>query len=63
MRNARRYKIRANAGRFQFEKDTCGHTLSYGAKVEALEPATLLDKVVELAESVIAFYAGRMARA
>jgi len=31
--------------------------LSFGAKMEVLEPATLREKVITAAQSVIAFYA------
>ena len=45
--------------RFQFEAEACEYALSFGAEVEVLEPLELRRKVVEMAEAVIAFYAGR----
>lgn len=49
--------------RFQFEGDACEYALSFGTQVELIEPASLREKVVEIAKQVIAFYAGRGARA
>lgn len=42
--------------RFQYETDAAEYILSYGTQVEVVEPADLRDKVIALAESVIAFY-------
>ena len=41
----------------QFEEEACEFALSFGARVEVLEPAALREKVVRQAESVISFYA------
>jgi predicted DNA-binding transcriptional regulator YafY len=45
--------------RFQFEAEACEYALSFGPLVEVLEPESLRDKVIEMAGSVIAFYATR----
>jgi predicted DNA-binding transcriptional regulator YafY len=45
--------------RFQFEEDACGLALGFGTKVEVLEPDGLRDKVLRMAEDVVAFYKGR----
>lgn len=44
--------------RFQFEEDACGLALSFGTKVEVVEPAGLREKVLKMAAEVVAFYAG-----
>ena len=44
--------------RFQYEADAVEAILSYGTQVEAVDPPDLRDKVIALAESVIAFYRG-----
>lgn len=43
--------------RFQFEEDAAEYILSYGTQVEVVEP--LRDKVIQLAERVVAFYQQR----
>ncbi|HEY6406100.1 MAG TPA: WYL domain-containing protein, partial [Ktedonobacteraceae bacterium] len=45
--------------RLQFEQEeaACGYLLSFGTQVEIIEPRDLREKVVQLAESVAAFYA------
>jgi len=45
--------------RFQFEEDAAEYILSYGTQVEVVEPLPLRDKVIQLAERVIAFYQQR----
>ncbi|HWN99233.1 MAG TPA: YafY family protein [Blastocatellia bacterium] len=45
--------------RFQFEHEACEYALGFGSLVEAVEPATLREKVVEAAKNVIAFYASK----
>jgi predicted DNA-binding transcriptional regulator YafY len=47
--------------RFQFEEDACGLALGFGTRVEALEPDGLREKIVRMAEGVVAFYKGRTA--
>jgi predicted DNA-binding transcriptional regulator YafY len=42
--------------RFQFEEDACGLALSFGTKVEVVEPADLRAKILKMAEEVVAFY-------
>jgi predicted DNA-binding transcriptional regulator YafY len=42
--------------RFQFEEDAAGLALGFGTKVEVVEPANLRDKVLKMAEEVVAFY-------
>jgi predicted DNA-binding transcriptional regulator YafY len=42
--------------RFQFEEDAVGLALSFGTKVEVVEPAGLREKVLKMAEEVVAFY-------
>lgn len=43
--------------RFDVEEMAIEWVLSFGAKMEVIEPATLRDKVITAAQSVIAFYA------
>lgn len=45
--------------RFQFEEDAAGLALGFGTKVEVLEPEDLREKIVRMAEEVVAFYRGR----
>jgi predicted DNA-binding transcriptional regulator YafY len=45
--------------RFQFEEDAAGLALSFGTKVEVLEPEDLREKILRMAEEVVAFYKGR----
>jgi predicted DNA-binding transcriptional regulator YafY len=45
--------------RFQFEEDAVGLALGFGTRVEVVEPAALRDKVLKMAEEVVAFYEGR----
>jgi predicted DNA-binding transcriptional regulator YafY len=42
--------------RFQFEEDAAGLALSFGTRVEVVEPEHLRGKVLELAEGVVEFY-------
>lgn len=44
---------------FELEEDACAAVLSYGGQVELLEPPALREKVLRLAEAVIACYTGR----
>ncbi len=43
---------------FENEDAACGYILSFGTQVEILEPQSLREKVIRLAESVAAFYRG-----
>jgi len=45
--------------RFQFEEDACGLALGFGTKVEVVEPEDLREKIVRMAEEVVAYYKGR----
>jgi len=45
--------------RFQFEDEAAEFALSFGDQIEVVEPLALREKVIRLAESVVAFYAGR----
>jgi predicted DNA-binding transcriptional regulator YafY len=42
--------------RFDVEEMACEYVLSFGPNIEVLEPLSLREKVIKLAESVIAFY-------
>jgi predicted DNA-binding transcriptional regulator YafY len=44
--------------RFQFEEDACGLALSFGTKVEVVEPRDLRAKILKMAEEVVTFYGG-----
>ncbi len=46
---------------FQFDTEevACGYLLSFGAQVEVLEPQELRERIVDLAQSVVEFYAQR----
>ncbi|MEK6303519.1 MAG: YafY family protein [Acidobacteriota bacterium] len=45
--------------RFQFEHEACEYALSFGNRIEVLEPADLWEKVVEAASGVIEFYTSK----
>jgi len=45
--------------RFDVEEMAIGYTLSFGAKLEVLEPETLREKVIEEARNLIGFYEKR----
>jgi len=45
--------------RFQFEHEACEYALSFGNRIEMLEPADLWEKVVEAARGVIEFYGAK----
>jgi predicted DNA-binding transcriptional regulator YafY len=45
--------------RFQFEEDACGLALSFGTRIEVVEPARLREKILKMAEEVVAFYRSR----
>jgi predicted DNA-binding transcriptional regulator YafY len=45
--------------RFDVEEMACEYALSFGAQLEVLEPPALRQKVVQMARSVISFYAGK----
>jgi predicted DNA-binding transcriptional regulator YafY len=45
--------------RFQFEEDACERLLGLGDQVEVLDPPELPGKMVDRAQRLIAFYAGR----
>jgi predicted DNA-binding transcriptional regulator YafY len=47
--------------RFQFEEDACGLALGFGTKVEVTEPDGLREKILRMAEEVVAFYKGQRA--
>ncbi|HEY0404525.1 MAG TPA: YafY family protein [Pyrinomonadaceae bacterium] len=42
--------------RFDVEEMACEYALSFGTQLEVLEPAALREKVVRMAQSVVAFY-------
>lgn len=42
--------------RFQLEDEAAEFALSFGPQIEVVEPASLREKVIQLAESVVAFY-------
>jgi predicted DNA-binding transcriptional regulator YafY len=44
--------------RFQFEEDAVGLALSFGTKVEVIEPADLREQVLKMAEEIVQFYRG-----
>jgi len=43
--------------RFDVEEMACEYVLSFGAQMEVLEPDSLREKVIKMAEGVLAFYA------
>ncbi len=43
--------------RFQTAEEACEYVLSFGPQIEVLEPQALREQVINLAESVVAFYA------
>ena len=45
--------------RFQFEEDAAGLALSFGTRVEVLEPEGLRAKILRMAEDVVAFYSDK----
>lgn len=45
---------------FEMEEAACGYLLSFGPRVEIVEPVELREKVVELAKSVVEFYQEQM---
>lgn len=45
--------------RFDVEEMACEYALSFGAQLEVLEPLALREKVVQMASSVVDFYASR----
>jgi predicted DNA-binding transcriptional regulator YafY len=47
------------AMRFDVEEMAVEYALSFGSKMEVLEPETLREKVIAAAKNVIAFYAER----
>ena len=46
--------------RFDVEEMACEYVLSFGAQMEVLEPPSLREKVIKMAESVVAFYAEKL---
>lgn len=44
---------------FEEEHNACEYVLSYGPRIEALEPAALREQVIQAAEDVVALYAKR----
>ena len=47
--------------RFQFEEDAAALALGFGTRLEVVEPAGLRQKIVGMAEEVVAFYKGQTA--
>ena len=45
---------------FEMEESACGYLLSFGPRVEIVEPLELRDKMIELAKSVVEFYKEQM---
>jgi predicted DNA-binding transcriptional regulator YafY len=45
---------------FEMEESACGYLLSFGPRVDIIEPVELRDKVIELAKSVVEFYEEQM---
>ena len=41
---------------FEMEEAACGYLLSFGTQVEIVEPQALREKIIQLAESIVAFY-------
>ncbi|HXG64463.1 MAG TPA: WYL domain-containing protein [Blastocatellia bacterium] len=48
--------------RFQLEWEACEYVLSFGTQMEVVEPPSLREKVIQLAESIVAFYAQKRAK-
>jgi predicted DNA-binding transcriptional regulator YafY len=44
--------------RFQMEEEAAEYVLSFGPRIEALDPPALRERVVRMAEEVVGFYAG-----
>lgn len=44
--------------RFQFEEEAAEFILSFGPKIDVVEPPELRDRVLDLARSVVAFHQG-----
>lgn len=42
--------------RFQFEEEAAEIALSFGPRLEVLDPPSVRERVLELARSVVAFY-------
>jgi WYL domain len=47
--------------RFQVKDEACGYLLSFGPEIEVLDPAEAREQIIQLAESVLAFYENRAA--
>jgi predicted DNA-binding transcriptional regulator YafY len=45
--------------RFEVEEDACECLLGFGPQIEVLEPPELREKIIHLAERVVALYAQR----
>jgi len=45
---------------FQMEDEACEYVVSFGPQVEVVEPVALREKVIEFAQSVVAFYHRRL---
>jgi predicted DNA-binding transcriptional regulator YafY len=45
--------------RFEVEEEACEYVLSFGPQIEVLEPPALREKIIHLAQRVVAFYAQR----
>jgi predicted DNA-binding transcriptional regulator YafY len=48
--------------RFDVEEMACEYALSFGSRMEVIEPAELREKVLIMAESLIEFYARKLRR-
>lgn len=48
--------------RFDIEEEACAYVLGFGPNIEVIEPYLLREKVVQRAESVVAFYAAHSSR-
>jgi predicted DNA-binding transcriptional regulator YafY len=44
---------------FEEEHNACEYVLSFGPQIEVIEPTSLRERVIQAAESVVAFYAKR----
>lgn len=41
---------------FQVKEEACGYLLSFGSEIEVLDPPEVREQIIQLAESVLAFY-------
>ncbi|HTK09899.1 MAG TPA: YafY family protein [Ktedonobacteraceae bacterium] len=47
---------------FEEERGACEYVVSFGSQIEVVEPASLREKVIQVAESILTFYAQRVSR-